>query len=73
MGQGHVHTLVNQHGRHQVAERLLHLGAALPPQGPGGSGGQMVGKLGGNPLLAGEAALQQFEQRLIVHAAQHPF
>ena len=72
MCQGHVHALVDEHGGHQVSEHLLHLGAPLPPQGAGGGGGQVVGELYGASPLSGEAALQQLEQRLVVHPAQHP-
>ena len=44
---GHVDALVQKHGGDEVLECLLHLGAALPPEGPGGGGGQLVGKADG--------------------------
>ncbi len=71
MVDGHVNALVHQHGGNEVLKSLLHLGAALSPESPGGGGGQVVGKLDGlGALSPAPPAPEQQQEGLVVDAPQ---
>ena len=67
MVDGHIHALVDQHGADEVAEDLLHVGAALAPEGGSRGGGEVIRELHG-PGVPARAALQQREKGLVVDA-----